>query len=120
MNSSQSNSASLRAVSIAPRDVAAMEGDGMARDVPDAGTPYVYSLTVLVQQLPTGELTARAANLEVADVRAASIRGALSQMVAGSKSFIAHRLAQGAPIPWIDPPLVATEKESQFLVPLHL
>jgi hypothetical protein len=118
MNSSQSSSASLRAVAIAPRNI--IETDSIRRDVPDHGTPNVYSLTVLVQQLPSGELAARAANLEVADVQAVSIRGALSKMVAASKALLAQCIAQGDPIPWIEPSLVATEKESQFLVPLHL
>ncbi len=91
-----------------------------ARKVPTIETQHVYNLTVLVQQLESGEMRARAANIAIEDVRAGSIRGALSQMVAATKSLIAERVARDESIPWIEPPVEPSESESRFMVPLHL
>ncbi len=83
-------------------------------------TDKVFNLTVLVHQSASGETVARSANLAVAEVQAASIRSALSQIVAASKALIAEHLASDRQIPWVDPPATPTEAESRFMVPLHL
>lgn len=83
-------------------------------------TTPVYNLTVLVLQLESGETRARAANLAMGEIQAGSIRSALSKVVAAAKVLIAERVAQDEMIPWVEPPLVAEELESRFMVPLHL
>lgn len=80
----------------------------------------VYNLTVLVLQTESGDMQARAANMELAQIEAASIRDALSQMVSAARRLIAEHLGNQSPIPWIDPPAEASESESSFMVPLHL
>ena len=108
MSISHSSSTALQTVSMATRNVPALEGQ------------RVYNLTVLVRQLESGEALARAANISLEEVQAGSIRSALSEMVAAMKSLIAEHVASDKPIPWIDPPMEPTEQESRFMVPLHL
>lgn len=108
MSISRSSSAALHSVSMATRNVPALEGQ------------RVYNLTVLVRQLESGEALARAANISLDEVQAGSIRSALSKMVAAMKSLIAEHVVSDKPIPWIDPPMEPTEQESRFMVPLHL
>ena len=78
----------------------------------------VFSLTVLVTGKADGRSKARAANLPLKEVEAASVREALSRLVEEAKSFIGEHVDSG--IPWIDPPSPANDSESSFLVPLHL
>lgn len=80
----------------------------------------VYNLMVLVQQTTGGETVARSANLAISEVRASSVRSALSGIVTASRALIGEHLAQDTEIPWLDPPATPAEAESRFLVPLHL
>ena len=84
-----------------------------------SATP-VYNLMVLVDQVDSGHLRARAANLSTDDVIATSVRGALSDLVAAARTLITRCVAQHEPIPWIEPPLTPQETDSRFRVPLHL
>ncbi len=80
----------------------------------------VYNLMVLVRQSAGGETVARSANLAVEEVHAASVRAALSGIVAASKALIGEHLALDKAVPWLDPPATPAESESRFMVPVHL
>ena len=79
----------------------------------------VYNLTVLVRSGEKFPVVARAANLEVPEVEAQTVREALSKLVSNAKNRIAATVSSSE-IPWIDPPSEPNESESRFVVPLHL
>ncbi|MCR9295629.1 MAG: hypothetical protein NXI32_23165 [bacterium] len=81
--------------------------------------PQVFNLVVFVKAWE-GAVVARAANLAVPEVRAATMREALSGLVQNAKSLIEAKISQANTIPWTDPPSEPGETESRFVVPLHL
>lgn len=79
-----------------------------------------YTLIVLLRQWQGGGTAARVANLPIPEVQAATVREALSLLVAAAKELITENLARDNQIPWINPPATAEESESSVMVPLHL
>jgi hypothetical protein len=79
-----------------------------------------YNLMVLVQQWQNGGTSARAANLTIRDVQAGTVREALAKLVSNARELIADCLARDHQIPWIDPAIEPEERESRFMVPIHL
>ncbi len=78
-----------------------------------------FNLVVLVKERHSGT-SARAANLAIPMVEAATVREALNALVQEAKKLIAQHLATGCEVPWIHPPDEAADSESRFLVPMHL
>lgn len=78
----------------------------------------VYELEVLVCRLGEGETRGRAANLPIPDIRAVTVREALQSVIDAARAMIHECLARDGQIPWIDPPALAEDSESRFVVPL--
>jgi hypothetical protein len=78
----------------------------------------VYDLSVFICLMGEGETRARAANLPLPEFRADTVREALQMVVEQARGLINECLARDRAIPWIDPPAIAEEKESRFVVPL--
>jgi DNA topoisomerase VI subunit B len=79
----------------------------------------VYNLLVLVRQ-QEGRTFARAANLEIEEVQANTVREAISALVADARQYIQVSLSANKPIAWTSPPRKAAENEQPYMVPLHL
>ena len=85
-----------------------------------ASQDNVFNLAILVSQSAMGQTNARAANLPLECVEAATVREAMSMIVQAARVLIANHLEDDNSIPWIEPPTEAQDGESRFLVPLHL
>ena len=67
-----------------------------------------------------GGVRARVANLDGIEITASDERTALSKIVPAFKAKVQQILADQESIPWIDPPLQATEEEQTRFIPIHL
>lgn len=67
-----------------------------------------------------GGVRARVANLAGIEFTADSERGALAKVVPAFKQRVSQLLAQGDPIPWLEPPAPPESGEQRRFVPVHL
>lgn len=80
----------------------------------------VYNLEVLVETMNSGKTRARAANLQLSPIEAATVREALSSVVNAAKELIRGQASSTGEIPWLPQPDSPKDNETRFLVPLHL
>jgi predicted RNase H-like HicB family nuclease len=85
------------------------------------GDVPVFNCVVHVAPVPAeGSFVARVVNLAGIESRGESEREALSKCVASFKAAVASHLADGTPIPWIEPPPHPAAGEIQRLIAVHL
>lgn len=99
---------------------AAIEGQSASQSSGNRISAEVYNLTILIRTSNGSGVSARAANLNLPIVQAATVRAALQKTVEIAKETIVRERNQGAEIPWLDPPNKPLEAESTFVVPLHV
>lgn len=80
----------------------------------------MYELEVLVCRIAEGETRGRAANLPLPECRAGTVREVLQDLIEAARNMIGECLARDNQIPWIDPPALAEDNESRFVVPLAM
>jgi hypothetical protein len=80
----------------------------------------LFDLEVLICRVAEGASRGRAANLSIAEVRAATVRETLQLLIESARRVIRDSLARGDTIPQIEPPSQAEETESRFVVPLAM
>tara|TARA_R110002049_G_scaffold4601_5_gene32737 strand:+ start:1030858 stop:1031166 length:309 start_codon:yes stop_codon:yes gene_type:complete len=91
----------------------------ISSDSPPAAVP-TFPCIVYVTNLSTGGVHARVANLAGIDAEAENEREALGKIVPEFKRQVGQLVANGDPVPWIDPPAKPGPDEQKRFVPVHL
>lgn len=78
----------------------------------------MFDLEVYISRTADGQTRGRAANLAVADIRAATVRETLQLLIDAARKVINESITRGAAIPRITPPNQPDDAESRFIVPL--
>ena len=79
-----------------------------------------FACIVYVSAAEGGGVRARVGNLEGIDLAGKTERDALARVVPEFKARVASFIAEGSPVPWIDPPSPPRPGEQKRFLPVHL
>lgn len=85
----------------------------------DTPKPPAFGCVVYIRNADGG-VTARVANLDGLEVRAANEREALGRLVPLFRAKVSEMTEQGTEIPWIEPPSPKRDDEQRRFLPVHL
>ena len=91
----------------------------LAGDQASTGVP-TFACIVYLEDKVAGGVHGRVANLEGVEADGTSERDVLAKIVPAFKALVSDALAQGDPIPWIEPPAEPGDGERKRFVPVHL